>query len=120
MKNNSAIDTMINNWIHLIVYYLRVMKWIMTRFFSCLVLRKKSNQMDVRSAATVKEYQDRLKRTWKQEHQFDRTGHNGSPLDKCYIQNMILCCEEILQGAQGIKDCSSPTDHQEDTHDPYE
>lgn len=47
-------------------------------------------------------------------------GYNGSSLDKCYIQNMILCCEENLQGAQGIKHCSSPTDHQKDTHYPYE
>lgn len=83
---------------------------------------EESNQLHARPAATVKEYQDMLKRIWKQEHLFDRlcTGHNGSPLDKCYIQNMILCCEEILQGAQGIKDCSSPTYHQEDTHYPYE
>lgn len=80
------------------------------------------NQLHARAAATVKEYQSMLQRIWHYEQYFDRlcTGHNGSPLDKTYIQKMISCCEEILQGAKGTKDCSSATYNKNDTHYPME
>lgn len=71
-------------------------------------------------AATVKDYHDMLVKVWCQNNAFDIlcTGHNGSPLDKGIILDMIELCQKILSGEKGKTDCSSPTYSVSDTHFP--
>ena len=73
------------------------------------------------NAATVLDYKIMLEKVWNRKEEYDIlcTGHNGSPLDKSTIQNMIQLCDSILNGEEGIRDCSGSTYNATYTHFPY-
>lgn len=73
-----------------------------------------------KNAASVKQYRDMLMRIWKRNDEYEMlcTGHNGSPLLKKVILDMIELCECILNGDRGKIDCSSPSYCSQDMHFP--
>ncbi|MDL2232968.1 MBL fold metallo-hydrolase [Ruminococcaceae bacterium OttesenSCG-928-L11] len=53
--------------------------------------------------------------------QFDALcpGHNGSPIDPCYLDWFIQLCQNILDGQEGNPDCSSPSYSHRMGHFPF-
>lgn len=82
---------------------------------------EKAGQLHSCPAATVSDYQKALykMKEFEQEYEIICSGHNGSPLDKEIINNMIELCNQILKGEKGNANCSSETYSKRDTHYPY-
>ena len=81
----------------------------------------KKGEYHSKNAASVYDYKKMLEKIWLREKEYDIlcTGHNGSPLNKKIIKDMIQLCDSILSGKKGIRDCSGSTYNISCSHFPY-
>jgi glyoxylase-like metal-dependent hydrolase (beta-lactamase superfamily II) len=81
---------------------------------------EKPGEKYARPASTVEKYLRTLEKIKTFENRYDAIfpAHNGTPIDTSYLETYMEAAQRILDGIEGIEDCSSPTYDQSLSHFP--
>ena len=82
---------------------------------------EKSGQIHASPAGAVETHLNAMRKIKSRYDSFDLLcpAHNGSPMDKCYVDWYLLLDQMIMDGYQGVEDCESLSYNRGLFHFPY-